>query len=122
MNNELNFKPTMRMEKHMVIHENIDETRKKVVDLIVVFQTSIIELTDRLEEEKSTMAQADIENTHYVIGMVTLNSFNLEEIATKPDDYYLANKDKLNRFLAWASNFAKALKRRGFGKNADLSI
>ncbi len=87
----------------------------KAADLLKVFQLAILDLSVKLQEEKSTMAPEDVESTNYVIGMATINSLNLEQIIQRGARYGEANKEKIERFLEDAAGFANALQQHGFG-------
>lgn len=90
------------------LHEN-------VTVLIDTFQSACLGLLAKLVDEHESMSPEDIEKTTYVVSMAVVNSFNLEQVEKQGAFYYQANKEKVDRFIAEATGFAKALQESGYG-------
>ena len=84
--------------------------------LIAIFQRAIVDLTQKIEREKHTLSAADVESAHVVVGIAALNAFNLEQVINQGADYYERNRQKVDRLLREASQFAESLQAEGFGK------
>lgn len=93
----------------------VDAMKKKAMVLIGTFQGAVLELSAKLEAEKDSMAPGDVEKANYVVGMATVNAFNLEQVVKHGIAYYEANKAKVDRLFAEATGFADALRAEGFG-------
>lgn len=89
--------------------------KNKALVLIGTFQGAILELSAKLDAEKDYMAPVDVENAKFVVGMASVNAFNLEQVVEQGVAYYEANKAKVDRLFAEATGFAEALRAEGYG-------
>jgi len=90
--------------------------KNKALVLIGAFQGAILELSAKLDAEKDSMSPVDVENTKFVVGMASVNAFNLERVVKQGVAYYEANKAKVGRLFAEATGFAEALRAEGYGR------
>jgi hypothetical protein len=90
----------------------------EIAELLSTFHAASLGLLKKLLDEQETMKPEDVEKTKYVIGMAAINTFNLEQVAKHGASYYQDNKEKVDRLIAEATIFAKALQESGFGRAA----
>lgn len=94
-----------------------NQLSQKIPELIRVFELSIIDLAVKLKNDHGTLSAEDLEDTHYVIGMVRTNAVSLQMALELGDSYYSANTEKVDRLIAEATALAESLKSEGFGKS-----
>ena len=87
------------------------------ITLIDIFQKTIVELSAKVLAEKHSMPAMDYENANIVLSMSALNKYNLEQVLKQGDQYYVANRNKVDHFLATATVFADSLMEEGYGFN-----
>ncbi len=87
----------------------MQKPNEKAAELIAVFQLAILELSAKMVAEKETMSASDVENVNYVVGMASVNSFNLEQVIKHGENYYQANRELVDKLLAEAGVFAESL-------------
>lgn len=89
--------------------------KDKAMALIGTFQGAILELSAKLDAEKDSISAVDVEKAEFVVGMASVNAFNLEQVVKQGAAYYEANKAKVDRLFTEATEFASALRAEGYG-------
>lgn len=88
-----------------------------VINLMSVFQCSIIDLTAKLETEQA-LSVVDVENTNYVVGMAQLSTANLSALIEKTDIFGETTRENTCKFLFDTVGFASSLKSSDLGMTA----
>lgn len=96
------------------ISEHADELyRAVIVDLMGVFQISILDLAAKLKSD--TLSAGDVDNTNYVIGMAEITAINYGKILSREHDFGEFNCGKIQKFFADSIGFAGSLRAEGLG-------
>jgi hypothetical protein len=94
---------------------NIELSKKKMEELLITFQCAILDLTAKLAEGGAVISLEDVEDAHYVVGMATITSANLEMLLSQDKAHFVEKESSILQFLADASQFADKLHAEGYG-------
>lgn len=85
-----------------------------IVNLMIVFQCSIVDLTAKLKTEKA-LSEVDVDNTNYVVGMAQTSTINLNLLIDEVDIFHESICEKTCKFMFDMVGFASSLKLSGLG-------
>lgn len=94
---------------------DIEATKREMGEMLKTFQHAIIDLAAKTKAAQAANSLGDVDSVNYVVGMVTVNSANLERLIKEDESFFVGRELMIGSFLSDARQFARKLRDEGVG-------